>query len=175
VAPGGRDAAALPDASFDAVVCQFGAMFFPDKAEGVRGVRRVLRPGACSVQRLDRIADNEVADEVTNGSRWCSRRSASLHGAGPHGYHDTAAVARDLAAAASPRRPRSTRSPRAAGPRRPGSGVAYCQGTPLRNEIEAATPPPRRSHGVAEQASRAASATARVDGKMQAHVVVVAR
>jgi ubiquinone/menaquinone biosynthesis C-methylase UbiE len=41
------DATALPfaDGSFDAVVCQFGVMFFPDKARGYREVHRVLAPG----------------------------------------------------------------------------------------------------------------------------------
>lgn len=41
------DAQALPfeDASFDVVVCQFGFMFLPDKVEGFREARRVLRPG----------------------------------------------------------------------------------------------------------------------------------
>ena len=32
-------------ASFDAVVCQFGAMFFPDRVAGYREARRVLKPG----------------------------------------------------------------------------------------------------------------------------------
>jgi ubiquinone/menaquinone biosynthesis C-methylase UbiE len=41
------DAMALPfeDGSFDAVVCQFGVMFFPDKAKSYREVYRVLAPG----------------------------------------------------------------------------------------------------------------------------------
>jgi ubiquinone/menaquinone biosynthesis C-methylase UbiE len=41
------DAAALslPDASFDAVVCQQGFQFFPDKAAALREMRRVLLPG----------------------------------------------------------------------------------------------------------------------------------
>jgi ubiquinone/menaquinone biosynthesis C-methylase UbiE len=41
------DAVALPfaDGSFDAVVCQFGLMFFPDKAKSFAEVRRVLAPG----------------------------------------------------------------------------------------------------------------------------------
>jgi protein-L-isoaspartate O-methyltransferase len=41
------DATSLPfeDQVFDAVVCQFGLMFFPDKARGVREAWRVLKPG----------------------------------------------------------------------------------------------------------------------------------
>jgi ubiquinone/menaquinone biosynthesis C-methylase UbiE len=41
------DATALPfaDGSFDAVVCQFGLMFFPDKPKSFREVFRVLAPG----------------------------------------------------------------------------------------------------------------------------------
>lgn len=41
------DATALPfpDGAFDAVVCQFGAMFFPDKEASFREARRVLAPG----------------------------------------------------------------------------------------------------------------------------------
>ncbi len=41
------DAAALPfpDATFEAVVCQFGVMFLPDKAAGYGEAARVLKPG----------------------------------------------------------------------------------------------------------------------------------
>jgi ubiquinone/menaquinone biosynthesis C-methylase UbiE len=41
------DATALPygDGEFDAVTCQFGVMFFPDKAAALAEVRRVLKPG----------------------------------------------------------------------------------------------------------------------------------
>lgn len=35
----------FPDRSFDAVVCQFGVMFFPDKDRAYREARRVLAPG----------------------------------------------------------------------------------------------------------------------------------
>jgi len=41
------DALSLPfeDASFDAVACQFGIMFYPDKDAGAREAMRVLKPG----------------------------------------------------------------------------------------------------------------------------------
>ncbi len=35
----------LPDASFDAVLCGFGVMFFPHLADALQGFRRVLKPG----------------------------------------------------------------------------------------------------------------------------------
>jgi ubiquinone/menaquinone biosynthesis C-methylase UbiE len=37
-------ATTLPDASFDLVLCQQGLQFFPDRAAGVREMRRVLKP-----------------------------------------------------------------------------------------------------------------------------------
>ena len=49
------DALNLPfeDGKFDAVVCQFGVMFFPDKIKAFKEAHRVLRPGkALLVQRL---------------------------------------------------------------------------------------------------------------------------
>ena len=41
-------ALAFRDASFDAVVCQLGLMFFPDPARGLAEFRRVLRRGGCA-------------------------------------------------------------------------------------------------------------------------------
>lgn len=35
----------LQDASFDAVICRFGLMFFPDPDRGLREMNRVLKPG----------------------------------------------------------------------------------------------------------------------------------
>ena len=52
----------FPDGSFDAVVCQFGLMFFPDKASGVREAFRVLKPGGRYLFNVwDAIVHNPVA------------------------------------------------------------------------------------------------------------------
>ena len=52
----------FPDRAFDAVVCEFGLMFFPDKAGGVREAFRVLRPGGAYLFNVwDRIEHNAVA------------------------------------------------------------------------------------------------------------------
>jgi ubiquinone/menaquinone biosynthesis C-methylase UbiE len=57
------DATDLPfaDGSFDAVVCQFGLMFFPDKDRAVRETFRVLKPGGVFLFNVwDRIENNDL-------------------------------------------------------------------------------------------------------------------
>ncbi len=67
------DALDLPfeDGSFDAVVCQFGVMFFPDKAAGAREAARVLKPGGTYVfnvwDSLDRNPVIKVAQDTISG------------------------------------------------------------------------------------------------------------
>jgi ubiquinone/menaquinone biosynthesis C-methylase UbiE len=63
------DAMALPfaDASFDAVVCQFGVMFFPEKEKSYHEAYRVLAPGGryvFSVWDGDYQPVGRIADEV---------------------------------------------------------------------------------------------------------------
>jgi ubiquinone/menaquinone biosynthesis C-methylase UbiE len=62
------DAMTLPfgDGTFDAVVCQFGVMFFPDKPKAFAEARRVLRSGGFFIfNAWDRIEENEFAHTVT--------------------------------------------------------------------------------------------------------------
>jgi ubiquinone/menaquinone biosynthesis C-methylase UbiE len=57
------DMAALPfpDGSFDAVVCQFGLMFLPDKAQAVREAKRVLGKGGLYLLNVwDSLEANEL-------------------------------------------------------------------------------------------------------------------
>ena len=173
------DALQLPfgDGTFDAVACQFGVMFFPDKVKAFSEARRVLRSGGVFIFNVwDRIEENEFADAVTtaleslfpeNPPRFLART--------PHGYHDRSAIERDLGSGGFTAVPGITtvaaRS-RATSPRIP--AAAYCQGTPLRNEIEA-----RDSSRLGEATGIAGKAIAQrfgpgaVDGKIQAHVVVI--
>jgi SAM-dependent methyltransferase len=173
------DAMQLPfrDEAFDAVVCQFGAMFFPEKSKAYSEVHRVLRRGGVFVFSVwDRIAENEFADVVTQAlesifvddpPRFLVRT--------PHGYHDPATIERDLAEggfAAPPEFSTVAARSRADSPQVP--AVAYCQGTPLRNEIEA-----NGASWLGDATTRAAEAIAErfgrghVDGKIQAHVITV--
>src|SRR5712691_5626072 len=51
----------FPDGTFDAVVCQFGVMFFPEKSKAFSEARRVLRPGGAFIFNVwDRIEENEL-------------------------------------------------------------------------------------------------------------------
>jgi ubiquinone/menaquinone biosynthesis C-methylase UbiE len=54
------------DAEFDAVVCQFGIMFFPDKVAAYREARRVLRPGGAFLFNVwDSLEENELPKVVS--------------------------------------------------------------------------------------------------------------
>jgi len=52
--------------SFDAVVCQFGLMFFPDKAAGAREALRVLRPGGVYVFSVWDSLDVNPVQRITH-------------------------------------------------------------------------------------------------------------
>ena len=56
----------FPDRAFDVVVCEFGLMFFPDKAAGVREAFRVLRPGGVY---LFNVWDERSSGTPSPGSR----------------------------------------------------------------------------------------------------------
>jgi ubiquinone/menaquinone biosynthesis C-methylase UbiE len=171
------DALALPfeAATFDLVCCQFGAMFFPDRTSGYREARRVLKPGGHFLFNVwDRIEENVFADDVTNAlARIFPNDPPRFLARTPHGYHDLALIRGELDAAGFSRVTIETKAEqsRAPSPRIP--AVAYCQGTPLRNEIEA------RDAGKLDAATDyAASAIAdkhgrgEVAAKIQAHVIM---
>src|SRR6266446_2849642 len=94
------DAMRLPfaDETFDAVVCQFGVMFFPEKCQAFSEARRVLRPGGVLIFNVwDRIKENEFADTVTTALETLFPEDPPRFMARtPHGYHDHATIERDL-------------------------------------------------------------------------------
>ena len=175
------DAMALPfaDAAFDAVVCQFGAMFFPDKPKAFGEARRVLRPGGTFFFNVwDRLADNEFAEVVTDAlAAMFPADPPRFMARTPHGYHDVDAIARDLRAGGFDAKPAiETVAERSRAPSAGQVALALCTGSPLRSEIEARAP------GKLDDAVQACTAAlARrfgpgpVDAKIQAHVVAVAR
>jgi len=174
------DAMKLPfrNASFDAVVCQFGTMFFPDKPAAFRETRRVLRPGGALVFSVwDRIEENDFAQVVTEALAGVFADDPPLFMARtPHGYHDTARIARDLADGGyfAPEIATVAARSRAASPR--DVAIAYCQGTPLRNEIESRDATRlAQATDVAEALIASRFGPGAVDGRISAHVVLARR
>jgi ubiquinone/menaquinone biosynthesis C-methylase UbiE len=173
------DALALPfeDATFDLVLCQFGVMFFPDRQSGYREAKRVLKPGGCFLFNVwDRIEENVFADDVTNAlAEFFPHDPPRFMARTPHGYHDTALIRADLAQAGFSSATIETRAEESRAPSPRDVAVAYCQGTPLRNEIEA-----RGAERLEAATDYAASAIAERHGsgeiaaKIQAHVIVAA-
>jgi SAM-dependent methyltransferase len=176
------DALQLPfeDASFDVVACQFGAMFFPDKPRAFREARRVLRPGGTWIFSVwDRIEENEFAQVVTAALATVYPDDPPVFMARtPHGYFDRATIAADLAGAGFDGPPAfETIAARSAAPSAEVPAKAFCQGTPMRNEIEARAAAGGASLADATRAGEAALVArfgaGRVDGKIQAHIVAV--
>ena len=171
------DALALPfpAASFGVVVCQFGAMFFPDKVAGYKEARRVLRSGGHLIFNVwDRISENEFADVVTQSLATLFPQDPPRFMARiPHGYHDVEKIRAELTAAGFKEISIATvdGKSRASSPREP--AIAYCEGTPLRNEIEA-----RDASRLADATKTAAEALERrfgkgpIEGRIRAHVIV---
>jgi len=164
----------FPAASFDVVVCQFGTMFFPDKVAAYKQARRVLRPNGHLIFNVwDKISDNEFADVVTQAlaeifphdpPRFLART--------PHGYHDGEQIRRELTAAGFSNISVAGVEETSKAPSPRDSATGFCQGTPLRSEIEARDPA-----GLEHATAHAAAVLARrfgngpIEGRMRALVV----
>ncbi|MBK1661505.1 class I SAM-dependent methyltransferase [Paracraurococcus ruber] len=169
------DAQALPfpDAAFDAVVCQFGAMFYLDRVRAHAEARRVLRPGGRYLLSLwDSLAHNPVAALVQDTLvALFPDRPPGFIARAPFGHHDPGRLRAELAAAgfaevqvaAVPATwvAESARSP----------AIGYCQGSPLRAELEALGPEAvARATEAAAQAIAARYGEGRLETPIQALV-----
>jgi SAM-dependent methyltransferase len=161
----------FPDASFDVVACQFGAMFFPDRVLAYREARRVLRPGGHFLFNVwDRIEANPATDLAARAvaSRFPDD-PPGFFARIPFGYHDKVQVEADLRAGGFGRIEAETLAMRSRIGSAREAAVGLCQGTPLRSEIEA-----RGNLDAATDAAAAALAPLvgpdGLDAPMSAHV-----
>lgn len=96
------DASALPfdDGSFDAVACQFGFMFVPDRARAFAEAFRVLRPGGSLLFNVwDAIEHNDLAHVAhTSITKFFDRDPPTFYEV-PFSLHDEEAIRGLLAAA----------------------------------------------------------------------------
>ncbi|MDQ0319558.1 ubiquinone/menaquinone biosynthesis C-methylase UbiE [Pararhizobium capsulatum DSM 1112] len=171
------DAMALPfeDAAFDLVCCQFGAMFFPDRPAAYREARRVLRPGGHFLFNVwDSLEENIFAGDVTKAlaglfpddpPRFMART--------PHGYYDKELIRSDLERAGFSHVEIETKADQSRAPSAHNAAVAYCQGTPVRGEIEARAPEGlTAATDVAASALEAKYGSGEIAAKIQAHIIV---
>ena len=128
----------FPDGRFNAVICQFGVMFFPDKLRAFSEAYRVLKPGGRFLFNVwDRIEENEFADVVV-------RTVATLFPGDPpmflqrtpHGHYDTEALEAQLRTVGFGTVTTETVTRISASPSALSVAVGFCQGTPMRHEIE---------------------------------------
>jgi len=174
------DALALPfeDHEFDAVACQFGVMFLPDKVLGYKEAHRVLRTGGRFLFNVwDHISQNEFASVVTQAlAALFPQNPPAFLARTPHGYHDVARIRRDLSEAGFTSISVETRQDISLANSPRDVAIAYCQGTPLRNEIEDRNPLWLEN---ATQASADALAeqfgTGPIQGRIRAHVITAIR
>jgi ubiquinone/menaquinone biosynthesis C-methylase UbiE len=167
-----------PDGVFDAVVCQFGVMFFPDKPQAFAEAYRVLRPnGRLLFNVWDRIEENEFADIVVKSVATLFPEDPPLFLARtPHGHHDTAVLETQLRAAGFGTVMSEAVTGESVAPNALSVAIGYCQGTPMRTEIEAHGP-----SRLAEATNVAAAAIGNrfgsgpVTGKIRAHVITAMR
>lgn len=139
---------------------------------------RVLAAGGCFLFNVwDQISENEFADVITQAlatvfpqdpPRFLART--------PHGYHNLQIIRDELSAAGfapisvetldGVSRARSSRD----------AAIAYCQGTPLRNEIEVRDPS-RLEEATQEVAGALARrfGTGPIEGRIRAHIVTATR
>lgn len=138
----------------------------------------MLKPGGRLCFNVwDKIADNEFADVVTQAlAEMFPQDPPRFLARTPHGYCDTNLIREQLTAAGFDNISFDAvdHRSRAPSPRHP--AFAYCQGTPLRSEIEA-----RDASRLEDATAKATDALAQrfgsgaVDGRIRAHVITAAR
>jgi ubiquinone/menaquinone biosynthesis C-methylase UbiE len=173
------DAQALPfgDGELDVVVCQFGAMFVPDKPLAFREARRVLREGGRYLFSVwDSLEHNELPRAVVEAldARFPDDPPQFLRRT-PYGHHDADTIARALVEARFQSVASETVTLRGRGTAED-AAMGLCAGCPTAPEIEARAPGRLR-----EVTSEIAAAVARrvgdgeVDGRLQAFVFSATR
>ncbi len=174
------DALALPfaDASFDAVVCQFGMMFFPDKVKGYGEARRVLKDGGNYIFNVwDKIEANEFVDVTMRAlAEVFPHNPPQFMQRTPHGFHDNDVIRADLKNAGFNTATIEPVEMVSRAESAKAAVIAYCQGSPLKPEIEE-----RGAPGLEAAMAKATEAVARrfgpgpIEGKIRAYVVTASK
>ena len=158
--------------SFDAVVCQFGVMFFPDRVAAYQQVRRVLRKGGTFLFNVwTELEYNEFAEVITEALRErYPENPIEFLARTPHGHGSVSEIERDIRAAGFETCSLEIRDDISTAASPEHVAVALCQGTPVRNEIE------NREPGGLERVTAAAAGAIRQrygEGRISARISAV--
>lgn len=174
------DAQELPfdDSSFDLVVCQFGAMFFPDRVRAHSEARRVLRDGGHYLLAIwDRIESNPLTEAAQQVLIDMFPEDPPLFmREGPFSYHDPLKVESDLHEAGFDTVEIETVGTRSRSPSAREAAEALCYGTPMGVELQDREPGSLdRAFEQVRQAFAAFQGADGIDAPMSAHIVTATR
>jgi ubiquinone/menaquinone biosynthesis C-methylase UbiE len=174
------DAQGLPfaDASFDLAVCQFGAMFFPDRVRGHAEACRVLREGGHYLlgiwDAIERNPLTDVAQQVLIES--FPDDPPLFMREGPFSYADPSRIESDLHDAGFDTVEIETVEKRSRCPSAHDAASALCYGTPMGVEISDREPGSLdRVFEAVKQAYRQFEGPDGIDAPMSAHIVTATR
>lgn len=161
----------FPDARFDAIVCQFGVMFFPDKPSAFAEARRVLASGGRLLfSTWGPVDTHDFAAALVAGlERVFPDDPPAFVAAVPHGYAEIDRITGDLSSGGLQCLSVETLTLEGRADSAADVAAGFCTGTPLRLAIEA------RGDLAASTAFVKDEMTARlgagpVTGRMTAHV-----
>jgi ubiquinone/menaquinone biosynthesis C-methylase UbiE len=176
------DALDLPfeDSTFDLVVCQFGAMFFPDKIRGNSEARRVLRDGG---RYLVAIWDDITRNPLSNLAHQSLQKlfpdnPPMFMKRGPFSYADRESIERDLGAAGFSEIEIDTVELTSRSASAEDAARALCYGSPMRVELELEEYGPGALDRAYEELAQAAKAYEGPGGfaaPMSAHIVTATK
>ncbi len=123
----------FPDRSFDAIACQYGVMFFPDKVRAMREARRVLAPGGRYVFNVwDSLEHNPIARAVHEAvAAMFTDNPPMFLAKAPYGWSDRAEIERVVRAGGFSTCAIETLEFPCVAPTAEDAAQGYVEGTPL--------------------------------------------
>lgn len=164
----------LPSGQFDLVVCQFGAMFFPDRVKAHGEARRLLKSGGRYLLAIwDRIERNPLTQAAQQALIDCFPKDPPLFmKEGPFGYHDTHSIESDLHEAGFHSVEIETVTLPSRSPSARDAATALFYGSPMGVEVEEReTGSSERVFAKLTQALRSFEGSNGIDTSMAAHIV----